>query len=109
MRHRRRSPGLRRASLHFMVIADYTLTRGRPSLVGLSLHSTKESCTPWPVSGSQFKSTCNKWVFSTLKEARSYIGYLKERHPTSTVLFPVLDKGQQDFFIGVSDEKKGIK
>ena len=103
MRHRRRSPGYRRATFHFMVIADYTLTRGRPSLVGLSLHSTKEACTLWPVSGSLVKSTCSKWVFSTLKEARSYIGYLKGRHPTSTVPFPVLDMGQPDFYQGVKE------
>jgi hypothetical protein len=84
-----------------MVIADYTLTRGHPNLVGLSLHSTKEACTRWPVPGSLVKSTCNKWVFSTLKEAQSYISYLKERHPTSTVPYPVLDKGQPELFQGV--------
>jgi hypothetical protein len=86
-----------------MVIADYTLTHGRPSLVSLSLHSTKEACTRWPVSGSLVKFTCNKQVFSTLKEAQVYISYLKERHPTSTVSFPVLDRGQPDFFQGVQE------
>jgi hypothetical protein len=85
-----------------MVIADYAPSRGRPSLIGLSLHSTKEACTLWPVSGSLLKLTCNKRVFSTLKEACSYISYLKKRNPSNLVPFPVLDRGQQDLFQGVS-------
>jgi hypothetical protein len=85
-----------------MVIADYTPSRGRPSLAGLSLHSTTETCTLWPVSGSLLKLTCNKRVFSTLKEARSYISYLKKRNPSSLVPFPVLDREQPNLFQEVS-------
>jgi hypothetical protein len=100
MRRRRSFPGSRRGSksLHFAVIADYSFFGCRPSLAGLSLYSTHEACTLWPVSGSLVKSFCTKRIFSTLKEAHSYIAYLKDRNPNSLIPIPVLDKGQPDLF-----------
>jgi hypothetical protein len=88
---------------HYAVIADFTFSGCRPSLRGLSLHSTKEGCTLWPVSGSMVGFSCNKQVFHTLVQARSYITYLLARHPGSNVPFPVLDNGQPDLFQEVSE------
>jgi hypothetical protein len=104
-KHCRSITGTRRGSgsLHFAVISDYSFSGCRPSLSGLSLYSTYEACTSWPVSGSLVKIACNKQVFPTLKEAQSYITYLKGRYPASLVPFPVLDKGQPDLFQGVSE------
>jgi hypothetical protein len=90
-------------ALHYAVIADFTLSRGHPSLVGLELYSTTEACTHWPVPGSLFKVTYNKHVFQTLKEAHSYIAHLKKTYPNSPVPFPVLDSGQQELFQEVSE------
>jgi hypothetical protein len=89
-------------ALHFAVIADFSLSRGHPSLVGLEFYSTKEACTLWPVRGSLLKFSCNKHVFHTVKEAHSYIAHLKKTYPNSPVPFPVLDSGQQELFQEVS-------
>jgi hypothetical protein len=89
-------------ALHYTVISDFTLSNGRPSLVGLSLHSTSEACTLWSLSGSLVRLASNKRIFSTLKEAKHYITCLKGRNPESPVPFPVLDKGQPELFQEVS-------
>jgi hypothetical protein len=90
-------------SLHYAVISDFSLSHGRPSLVSLSLHSTKEACTLWPLPGSMVRLLSNKHIFPTLKLAHSYIAYLKSRYPNSPVPFPVLDKGQPELFQEVSE------
>ena len=89
-------------ALHFKVIADFSLSNGRPSLVGLSLHSTKAACTQWPLPGSLVAFASNMHIFPTLKEAHSYISYIMGRYPQCPVPFPVLDKGQNDLFSEVS-------
>jgi hypothetical protein len=90
-------------SLHFAVISDFSFLGCQPSLTGLCLYSTKEACTPWPVPGSVVRFFCNKQVFPTLKQARFYIAYLKERYRNSPVPFPVLDKGQKELFQEVTE------
>jgi len=90
-------------ALHFQVTADFIFTKGRPSLAGLSLHSTKAACTQWPVPGSLVRFASISRIFHTLKEARSYIAYLMRRYPDSPVPFPVLDKGQNELFQEVSE------
>jgi len=89
-------------ALHYQVTADFSLSNDRSSLAGLSLHSTKVACTQWPVPSSQVRFASNMRIFSTLKEAHSYITYLKGHYPDSPVPFPVLDKGQNDLFSEVS-------
>ena len=88
--------------MHYQVISDFILTKGRPSLVSLSLHSTQAACTPWPVHGSLARLTSNSRIFPTLKEAYLYITYLLGRYPNSPIPFPVLDKGQPELFREVS-------
>jgi hypothetical protein len=88
-------------SLHYQVIADFSLIKGRPSLIALSLHSTSAACTLWPVPGSFVKYTSLSRIFHTLKAAHSYISYLMGLYSNSSVPFPVLDKGQKDLFQGV--------
>jgi hypothetical protein len=85
-------------ALHYQVTADYSLHNGRPSLIGLSLHSTKAACTRWPIRRSLASFASNSFIFYTLKEAHSYIAYLMGRYPNSPVPFPVLDKDQQKLF-----------
>jgi hypothetical protein len=93
-------PGAKRFILarHYQVIADFFLSSGRPSLVGLSLHSTLAACTLWPAPGSLVRFASNSHIFPTLKQAHSYITYLMGLYPESLVPFPVLDKGQPELF-----------
>jgi hypothetical protein len=90
-------------SLHYQVISDFTFENGRPSLVGLSFYSTSAACTMWPVFGSLVRFASNSRIFHTLKEAQSYIIYLMELYPESSVPFPVLNKGQPELFQEVSE------
>ena len=85
-------------ALHFQVIADFNLTNGRPSLVGLSLNSTSAACTLYPLPGSLVRFASNKHIFKTLKEAKSYISYLLRVYPNSPAPPPVLVGGQQELF-----------
>jgi len=78
-------------ALHYQVIADFSWSNGRPSLVGLSLNSTKAACTLWPVPGSLVRFASNSRIFHTLKEAHAYISYLMGLYPDSPALFPELD------------------
>ena len=89
-------------ALRYMVISDFTLTNGSPSLVGLSLHSTKAACTLFPLPASLVRFASNKRIFSTLKETQNYITYLMGLYKNSLVPFPVLDKEQQELFLEVS-------
>ena len=89
-------------ALHYQVTAEFCFSSGRPSLAGLSLHSTQAACTLWPVPGSIVKLASISRIFPTLKEAHSYITYLLGLYSNSPVPFPVLDKGQQELFQEVS-------
>jgi len=86
----------------YMVISNFSFTKGRPLLVSLSLHSTKAACSKFPLPGSLVRFTSNKRIFSTLKEAKSYITYLLAVYPNSPATFPVLDKEQPELFQEVS-------
>jgi len=90
-------------AVHYQVTADFSYSNGRPSLAGLSLHSTKAACTLCLVPGSLVRSASNSRIFHTLKEAHAYISYLMGHYPNSPVPFPVLDKGQKELFSEVSE------
>jgi len=77
---------------YYQVCAGFTLQKGRPQLVRLSLHSTTEyfpflfSFEKKPIFSSHF--------FYSVSEAENYIDYLFSRHPASTAPRPVLDAHQ---------------
>jgi len=83
---------------NYMVISDFAFTKGCPSLVSLSLYSTKEACSLFPLPGSVVRFASNKRIFSTQKEAKDYISYLLGVYPNSPIPFPVLDKEQPKLF-----------
>ena len=91
-------------TLHYQVTADYSFSKGKPSLIGLSLNSTSAACTNWPIPGSLKKFTSNSRIFKSQKDARSYITYLMGRYPKNSIPFPVLDKGQNELFAGEQNE-----
>jgi hypothetical protein len=101
---RRRKYGVSRLggfmSLHFQVYAEFTLTQGKPQLVGTSIFSTTAACTTIPISGNSVLKHYR--IFPTLKIAHSYIAYLHGVYPHSPALPPVLDGNQKELFTEVS-------
>jgi len=76
----------------YQVFATFTLSGGKPSLSGLSLHSTSEYY-PYLV-GSPTSLFSHSRYFHTQKEANTYINYLFSRYPNSGLKPPVLDASQ---------------
>ena len=89
-------------ALHFQVIAEFTLTKGKPSLVNTVLYSTHAACTSWPFQPYKNIFLTTSQIFETLQLARSYIAYLYRvyKKPVPPL---VIDSGQQDFFMEVSE------
>jgi len=83
-------------STYYQVYASYKLSAGKPSLVGLSLHSTSVYF-PYLV-GSYTSLLSQSRYFHTVKEAEHYINYLYSRYPDSTAPRPVLDALQPLLF-----------
>ena len=82
---------------HYQVDTEYKLTHGKPSLIDLSLNSTKSAITTIPVmSGYSILKTYR--IFRTLKEAQNFIAYLKGIYKNYTATLPVLDSGQKILF-----------
>jgi len=79
-------------SVYYQVCASFKLTGGKPSLVGLSLHSTSEYF-PFLV-GSPTSLLSHSRFFHSLPEAEHYISYLFSRYPNSGLALPVLDAKQ---------------
>jgi hypothetical protein len=99
----RQSPGAKGVfvSLRFQVIADFSLTQGKPSLVSTVLFSTHAACTQWPILLNENISLTISRIFPTLQLARSYIAYLYRvyKKPIPPL---VIDGGQQELFLEVS-------
>jgi len=78
---------------YYQVSAGFKLSRCRPSLVSLSLHSTSVYF-PFLVGSVLSQSR----FFYSAKEAQGYINYLYKVYPTTTVPYPVLDALQPLLF-----------
>jgi len=77
---------------YYQVFATFTLSGGRPSLSGLSLHSTTEYY-PFMV-GSYSSLLSHSRYFHTQKEANNYIDYLFSKFPNCGIPRPALDPQQ---------------
>jgi len=85
-------------SLHYQVYADFTLTKGKPQLVNLSISSTRAGCSRLPFYPSDFSYLTISRIFPTLKIAHSYIAFLQGLYSDSPAPLPVLDSGQIELF-----------
>jgi hypothetical protein len=85
-------------SLHYQVYADFTLTKGKPQLVGTSISSTRAGCTHLPFYPFDYSYLTISRIFPTLKIAHSYVAYLQGLYPASPAPPPVLDGGQKELF-----------
>ena len=88
-------------SLHYQVYAEFTLTNGKPQLVGTSISSTRSGCTSFPFYPFDFSLLEISRIFPTLEIAHSYIAYLHGVYPRSPAPPPVLDGGQKELFNGL--------
>jgi hypothetical protein len=79
-------------SHYYQVCCSYKLNKGKPSLVGLSLHTTS-NYFPFLV-GSDTSYLSNSRYFHSLHEANGYINYLFTRFPHYGLPRPVLDAQQ---------------
>ena len=84
-------------ALHYQVNTDYKLTHGNPSLIGLSLNSTKSAITIFPVM-SDYSMLKTYRIFRTLNEAQNFITYIIGVYKDYTEPPPVLDSGQKNLF-----------
>jgi len=78
--------------MFYQVSATFRLSGGKPSLSGLSLHSTSEYF-PYLV-GSPFSLFSQSRYFHTQKQANHYISYLLALFPNCGLARPVLDAQQ---------------
>ena len=87
-------------SLHFQVIAEFSLAQGKPSLVSTVLYSTHAACTLWPILPNENTPLTISRIFPTLRLAHSYVAYLYRvyKKPIPPL---VIDGGQQDLFMEV--------
>jgi hypothetical protein len=74
---------------YYQVYVSFKLSRGKPSLVSLSLHSSY-IYFPFLVGSVSFSLSHSRY-FHSVKEAQGYISYLYKRFPTTTAPYPVLD------------------
>ena len=83
-------------STHYQVFTTYTLTKGKPQLVNISYHSTKEY---FPFIVRSYSSILSQSrYYYTQKEAKHYIGYFYSRYPNTAVTRPILDTKQYLLF-----------
>jgi hypothetical protein len=85
-------------SLHFQVYAQIKLNHGKPQLLKTSISSTTSAVTTIPFNPSLVSSVQISRIFSTIKEAKSYIAYLQGVYKKSNVPPPILDSGQKELF-----------
>lgn len=85
-------------ALHFQVIADFSLTQGKPSLVSISIYSTQAACTLFPIYPNPATYLTISRIFPTLQLANSYITCLQGVYPHSPIMPPILDSGQLELF-----------
>jgi hypothetical protein len=84
-------------SLHYQVNSELKLSHGKPSLINITINSTKSACTILPVH-SEFSLIKTYRILHTLKEANLYIEYLKKIYKENTLPPVVLNSGQKDLF-----------
>ena len=83
-------------SLHYQVNTNFKFIKGKISLIGLSIISTKSACTTIPQQlGKSLLKTYR--ILPTLEHAQTFIAYLKKVYPQSEHL-PV------KLFLGVQNE-----
>jgi len=81
---------------YYQVCATFKLTKGKPQLVKISLHTTPEY---YPFIIYAFTSSLsNSRFFLKRKEANNYINYLLSRYPKCGLSFPKLDALQGMLF-----------
>ena len=89
-------------SLHFQVIANFSLIQGKPQLLSTEIYSTYAACTSllfWPYPSTYLSISR---IFPTLQNANSYIAYLQGVYPHSPAPLPIMDSGQKDLFLEVT-------
>jgi len=84
-------------SLHYQVNSEFKLTHGKPSLVCISINTTKSACTTLPVH-SEHSLVKTYRILHTLKEAKMYIKYLREIYKSNALPPIILDSGQKNLF-----------
>jgi len=82
--------------VYYQVVAGFKLTRGKPSLISLSLHSSLVF-HPYMV-GSASSLLSYSRFFRTVTEADSYITHLFSIYPKCGLPRPVLDAHQPLLF-----------
>ena len=85
-------------SIKFQVNPKFLLTRGKPSLVNITLTSTKSAVSKVPEYPYFTNGLTIKRIFKTLEEAHDYISYLNRVYKISPVVFPELDCEQLKLF-----------
>jgi len=81
---------------YYQVCSTFKLTKGKPQLVNLTLHTTSEY---YPFIVSSFTSPpTNSRFFHSVREANQYINYLFSRYPKCGLSSPVLDASQGRLF-----------
>jgi len=76
-------------SSHYQVYVQFSVSSGKPSLIGVSLHSTSQYF-PFLVFSPTSSPSYSRY-FQTVPEAQAYISYLFTRYPQSTAPPPKLD------------------
>ena len=89
-------------SLHYQVISEFSLSQGKPSLVSISLFSTRAACSPLPFLPYEKTYLTISRIFPTLHLAHSYIAYLQGVYKRNPIPPPVLDGGQLELFTEAS-------
>jgi len=91
-------------TVHYQVYANFSFTKSKPSLVGISISSTQKACTTLPIFPYPNTYLTISRIFQTLSEAKTYIAYLHRVYPHSPIPPLVLAGKQQDLFQEVSNE-----
>jgi len=84
-------------SLHYQVNSEFRLTHGKPSLVSISLNTTKSACTTLPVHSENSLIQTYR-ILHTKEEAKLYIKYLNKIYKSNSFPLIVLDSGQKELF-----------
>jgi len=81
---------------YYQVCTNFTLQKGKPQLVSLSLHSTPVFY-PYFIKIDKSPLVYSRFFYS-VSDAEKYINYLFTVYPHSTAPRPVLDANQLTFF-----------
>ena len=81
---------------YYQIYASFSLSHGKPQLVGISLNSTGVYF-PFLVGSYAYTLSYSRF-FRTIPQAQEYVNYLFSRYPESPAARPVLDGGQPLLF-----------